>query len=78
MAANVLNTPLAIDLSVFVVRAFIRLRQVLWTHKDLADKIAELEKRYDFQFKVVFDALRQMMSPPAVSQRKIGFGREDS
>ena len=78
MAANVLNTPLAIDLSVFVVRAFIRLRQVLWTHKDLADKIAELEKRYDSQFKVVFDALRQMMSPPAVSQRKIGFGREDS
>jgi hypothetical protein len=76
MAASVLNTPLAIEVSVYVVRAFIQLREALATDKDLARKIADLERKYDTQFKVVFDAIRQLMAPPVKPRRKIGFGRD--
>ena len=58
------------------MRAFVRLREMLLTNADLAKKLAELEKKYDVQFKVVFDAIRQLMSPEAVSEkprRRIGF-----
>jgi hypothetical protein len=64
MAANVLNSPKAVKVSVLVVRAFVRLRQLLATHADLARKLAELERKYDHQFKVVFDAIRQLMAEP--------------
>ena len=71
MAANVLNSPRAIEMSVYVVRAFVRLREVLATHKDLARK---LEEKYDAQFKIVFDAIRQLMTPPPGPPKKqIGF-----
>jgi phage regulator Rha-like protein len=74
MAATVLNTPRAVEMSVFVVRAFVRLRQMLATHADLARKLAALEKRYDAQFKVVFDAIRELMIPPeSKKKRPIGF-----
>jgi phage regulator Rha-like protein len=74
MAANVLNSPRAIEMSVYVVRAFVRLREVLATHKDLARKLEELEKKYDAQFKTVFDAIRQLMTPPPGPPKKqIGF-----
>lgn len=74
MAASVLNTRRAIEVSVFVVRAFIKLREVLATHKELARKLEEMEKKYDAQFKVVFDAIRELMSPPTKKQiRKLGF-----
>ena len=64
MAANVLNTPEAIEMSVFVVRAFVKLRQILASHADLAAKLEELETKYDGQFQVVFEAIRQLMEPP--------------
>ena len=73
MLASVLNSKTAIQASVQVVRAFIRLREILATHKDLARKLITLEKKYDHQFKVVFDAIRQLMAPPPSSGRKIGF-----
>lgn len=61
MLASVLNTPLAIETSVLIVRAFVKLRELLPTHTRLAEKIIELEARYDKQFKVVFRALRELM-----------------
>jgi len=64
MAANVLNSKRAIEASVLVVRAFVRLRQMLATHADLARKLDELEKKYDEQFAVVFEAIRELMEPP--------------
>ena len=74
MAANVLNSPRAIEMSVYVVRAFVRLREVLATHKDLARKLEELEQKYDAQFKIVFDAIRELMTPPPGAPKKqIGF-----
>jgi len=64
-------------MSVHVVRTFIRLRQMLATHKDLARKLADMEKKYDHQFKVVFDAIRQLMTPPDTKKKsKIGFRRD--
>jgi len=73
MLANVLNSEVAVSASVQVVRAFVRLREVLSTHKDLARRLAELEKKYDAQFKVVFDAIRQLMVPTKAKPRRIGF-----
>lgn len=73
MAANVVNSPVAVEASVMVIRAFIRLRQMLASHVELARKLASLEKKYDAQFKVVFDAIRQLMAPPPVKRRGIGF-----
>ena len=73
MLANVLNSERAAQTSVQVVRAFVRLRQMLASNAELARKLAALENKYDAQFKVVFDAIRQLMSPPAKSKREIGF-----
>ncbi len=75
MLASVLNSPVAVQASIQVVRAFIRLREILATHRELARKLAELEQKYDKQFKVVFDAIRELMSPPKKERRQIGFHR---
>lgn len=76
MLASVLNSPIAVQTSVLVVRAFVKLREMLATHKDLAKKLKEIEKKYDAQFKGVFDAIRELMRPPETKRRKIGFRRE--
>jgi hypothetical protein len=74
MAANLINSPIAVKTSVLVVRAFVRLREILGTHKDLARKLEQLEKKYDAQFRVVFDAIRELMSPPDEPRKgKIGY-----
>ena len=76
MAANVLNSPVAVRASIAVVRAFVRLRQILASHEDLARKLDALEKKFekhDTQFRVVFDAIRQLMTPPPAKRRGIGF-----
>jgi len=73
MLANVLNSERAAQTSVMVVRAFVRLRQMLASNAELSRKLAVLENKYDAQFKVVFDAIRQLMSPPARPKREIGF-----
>jgi hypothetical protein len=77
MLASVLNSQTAIDASIQVVRVFIRLREMLATHKELAQKLEQLEKMYDAQFRVVFDAIRKLMEPPSVSRRRIGFHSDD-
>jgi hypothetical protein len=59
-----------------IMRAFVRLRQMLLANADLARKVAALEKKYDAQFKVVFDAIRELMEPKAKPKRRIGFGIE--
>jgi len=73
MAASVLNTRRAVELSLYVVRAFIQLREALVTHKDLARRLDALEARYDRQFKIVFDAIRELITPPVPKRRPIGF-----
>jgi hypothetical protein len=77
MAASVLNSPEAIDMSVLVVRAFVKLRNILATHRQLAAKLGELETRlgtHDQQIVVLFDAIRELMAPPVKPKRRIGFG----
>ena len=73
MLASVLNSPVAVDVSIQIVKTFIRLREFLVSNKELAKKIEELEKKYDTQFKIVFDAIRQLMSAPEPKKKKIGF-----
>ncbi len=74
MLASVLRSEVAIEASVLVVRAFVRLRQLLASDADLARKLAELERKYDQQFNVVFDAIRELMSEPqAPSKPPIGY-----
>ena len=74
MAANVLNSPRAVEMSVHVVRAFVRLREMIGSHRELAKRLDALEAKYDEHFKVVFDAVRQLMAPPEPKpKRKIGF-----
>jgi hypothetical protein len=87
MAASVLNTPRAVEMSVFVVRAFVRLRAFLVTHKELAEKLAELERKlasHDEQIVAIIDAIKRLMapptrpdSPPPPDKRRIGFSAED-
>jgi hypothetical protein len=76
MLSNVLHSKRAVQVNIAIMRAFVRLREMLATHKDLARKLDEMEKRYDAQFKVVFDAIRELMQPPEPKKRKIGFRRE--
>ena len=73
MAANVLNSQRAIEASVYVVRAFVKMREMLATHKELLRRLDEMEGKYDRQFNVVFDALRALMEPPAKPRWRIGY-----
>jgi hypothetical protein len=73
MLSSVLRSQRAIDVNVEIMRAFVRLRQMLASNAELARRLDRLEKKYDAQFKVVFDAIRQLMTPPKPSRRKIGF-----
>jgi len=76
MAANVLNAPHAVQMSVFVIRAFVRLRQIVTTHKELGVKLAELEETvasHDRHIQRLFEAIRRLMEPPLPKSRRIGF-----
>ncbi len=73
MLSSVLRSKRAIRVNVEIMRAFVRLRQLLATHTDLARKLEGLEKKYDAQFRVVFDAIRELMRPPVPERREIGF-----
>ena len=75
MLSSVLRSQRAIRVNIAIRRTFVRLREMLTTHKDLARKLAALERKYDAQFKVVFDAIRELMAPsPLPPRRRIGFG----
>lgn len=71
--SSVLSSERAIQVNVEIMRAFVRLRQVLSENKELAARLDALERKYDANFKAVFDAIRQLMAPPASPQRPIGF-----
>jgi len=73
MLSSVLNSERAIKVNIEIMRAFVRLRRILASHADLARKLDSLEKKYDTQFKVVFDAIRELMKPPETKKRPIGF-----
>jgi DnaJ-domain-containing protein 1 len=68
-----LNSPRAILVNIAIMRAFVELRAILSSHTDLARKLEELEKKYDQQFRVVFDAIRQLMNPSDRPRKQIGF-----
>ncbi len=73
MLSSVLRSKRAIQVNVEIMRAFVRLRRMLASNEELARKLAALEKKYDSQFRVVFDAIRELMAPPSPKQRRIGF-----
>lgn len=74
MLSSVLGSDSAIDVNIAIMRAFVRLREMMTTHKELAQKIGELEKKYDAQFRAVFNAIRELLQPaPIPSKRRIGF-----
>ncbi len=72
MLGNILNSETAIETSIQVVRSFMRLREMVISHSELSKKLSQLEKKYDSQFKVVFDAIQKLMFAPEVPQKKIG------
>lgn len=73
MAANILASKTAVAASVQVVRVFVRLRQLLASNTELARKLEDLERKYDHQFKIVFDAIRELMTPAPPKAKPIGF-----
>jgi len=73
MLSSVLRSQRAVRVNVEIMRAFVRLREIMKSHSDLARRLDELEKKYDQQFAAVFDAIRQMMTPPAEEPREIGY-----
>jgi hypothetical protein len=77
MLSSVLRSKRAVRVNIEIMRAFVQLRQILSSHADLARKLAALERKYDAQFKVVFDAIRELMRPPEPPRRpRIGFVRD--
>lgn len=77
MLSSVLRSKRAAQVNIEIMRAFVKLRELLATHKDLARKLEELEKKYDSQFRIVFEAIRQLMMPPEKTKRQIGFRVEE-
>ncbi|TET67021.1 MAG: ORF6N domain-containing protein [Candidatus Aminicenantes bacterium] len=73
MLSSVLKSKRAVQVNIEIIRAFVRLRRMLSAHKGLERKLIALEKKYDEQFKVVFDAIRALMAPPEKPRKKIGF-----
>jgi len=73
MAASVLNSPRAVQMSIFVVRAFVGFRRMFQSNGELMKKLDELESKYDAQFEVVFQAIRELMTPTTASRKRIGF-----
>ena len=78
MLSSVLRSPRAVQVNIAIMRAFVKLRELLASHRDLARRLDEMESRYDAQFKVVFDAIRELMTPPETPRRRIGFGAQDA
>jgi len=73
MLSSVLRSPRAVQVNIAIMRIFVRLRKMLLSNAELARKLNALEKKYDAQFKIVFDAIRELMTPPEKQKRRIGF-----
>jgi hypothetical protein len=78
MMSSVLRSARAVQVNIEIMRAFVRLRQMLGANAGLAKKLDALEKKYDAQFRVVFDAIRELMTPPAKPGKRIGFRAGES
>jgi hypothetical protein len=77
MLSSVLNSKRAVQVNIAIMRAFVKLREMIASHKDLARRLDDLEMKYDQQFRIVFDAIRELMTPPAKPRRKIGYEGKD-
>ena len=73
MLSSVLRSQRAVFVNIAIMRAFVRLRELLATHQDLARKLEQMEKKYDSHFKIVFEAIRKLMEPPAHRRTPVGF-----
>jgi hypothetical protein len=73
MLSSVLRSPRAVQVNIAIMRAFVKLREMLASHRELAQRLEEMEERYDAQFKDVFDAIRELMEPPEKPRSRIGF-----
>src|SRR5207302_2276928 len=73
MLSSVLRSKRAVQVNIEIMRAFVRLREVLASHAELSERLEALELRYDGQFRIVFNAIRQLMEPPSKANRRIGF-----
>jgi hypothetical protein len=78
MLSSVLNSKRAIQVNIEIMRTFVKLREMMSSHKDLARKLNELEKKYDGQFQIVFEAIRQLIDVEEKPKKKIGYVRESS
>jgi phage regulator Rha-like protein len=79
MLSSVLNSERAVQVNIAIMRAFVKLREMLSTNKELALKLAQLERKmekHDEEIKLIFDAIRELMKPPETKTKKIGFRRE--
>ncbi|MEK6627482.1 MAG: ORF6N domain-containing protein [Bdellovibrionota bacterium] len=77
MLGNILNSPVAVAASIQIVRAFISLRKMLSSQAEMARKLDTLERKYDYQFKVVFDAIRELTLTPELPRKRIGINQSD-
>jgi hypothetical protein len=75
MLSSVLNSDRAAEVNVAIMRAFVKMREAMIAHKDLARRLDEIEKKYDHEFAVVFDAIRKLMEPPPAKKNPIGYIR---
>ncbi len=73
MLSSVLNSDRAIQVNILIMRTFTKIREMLATHKELKQKIEDMEKKYDYQFRAVFDAIKQLIEPPQKPRKRIGF-----
>jgi len=76
MLSGVLRSPRAVQVNIEIMRAFVKMRQMLSSHARLEKKLLELEEKYDGQFTMVFEALKQLMAPPEPKRKRIGFRRD--
>ncbi|MFH0764813.1 MAG: ORF6N domain-containing protein [Calditrichota bacterium] len=74
MLSSVLNSDRAVEVNIAIMRAFVQLRRMMQSHKELSKRLDDMERKYDEQFRIVFDAIRKMMAPPTVEKKgKMGF-----
>jgi hypothetical protein len=73
MLSSVLSSPRAVQVNIVIMRAFVKLRNVMATHRELARRLDDLEKKPDAKFRIVFDAIRQLVTPATPPKRQIGF-----
>ena len=73
MLSSVLNSDRAIEVNVQIMRTFVKLRELMLIHKDLRRQIEDMEKKYDYQFKIVFDTIKKLLEPPSKPKNPIGF-----